>query len=172
MRPPFPLYPLSRAPPPDLTLLISFPPVPPTHPPTYSAPGKNRWSHVHVHSLASLYLSLLHLALSPSAPPPPKSGFSHYVLATNNGPPHYWAQLAQTIADLLVSKGELEDGKAVAKEGVRVTGTNSVGVSSNAKKLVGWTDEEKLADWVERDLGDVVRRFREGKSEIKENWGN
>lgn len=95
------------------------------------------------------------------------------MFATNAvGGPHKWKEVAEKVAEILKKSGELEDGTAVAKEGVRVTGTNSVGISSNAKKLVGWEDKEKLEDWLERDVKDVVARFRAGKSEVKENWGN
>ncbi|KAL7417185.1 hypothetical protein BDY24DRAFT_432899 [Mrakia frigida] len=143
---------------------------------TYVSPGLNIWSNVHIRSLSQLYTSLLSLLLSPSAPPPPQTGhgFEHYVLATSTAAQgtHSWKKIAETVGDYLKEMGELKEGGAVGKEGAKVTGTNSVGLSGRAKQLVGWEDTESVWDWLRADTEDTVRKFKEGKGGLKTNWGN
>lgn len=88
------------------------------------------------------------------------------MFATSTAKPHSWKDIAERVGEILKEMGELEDGKAVGKEGLpdKVVATNSFGVSSNAKRLVGWEDDEKLEDWLKEDVKVVVERFKAGKA--------
>ncbi|CDZ98586.1 NAD(P)-binding domain [Phaffia rhodozyma] len=139
----------------------------------YIEPGKNVWSNVHIDSLTKLYVSLIKLLLSPSAPPPPHHGFSHYIFGTSTSGPHSWKDLSAKVGDILYAHGLLSEGGSVGiardkykgpdmgysnKQGALQLGT-SVGKSVNGKELVGWEDTEVVWDWLDQDVMAAVKEW-------------
>lgn len=127
-------------------------------------------------SLSKLFLQLAQLLLSPSAPPPPHNGNSHYIFAVSKKP-HSWKAVAEQIGDTLKALGEIKEGGAVGLSeeeigaGMRqsnsasgsLTGTTSVAVSHKAKELVGWVDEDRIEDFLKKDVLDVLARAKAAK---------
>jgi hypothetical protein len=142
---------------------------------SYVLPGKNAWSYVHISSLANLYVSLIELLVSPSAPHPPKQGegLTHYITAASPNGPLVWSQVAMKVGDIMFDMGDVKQGGAVGEKECKVPGTDttSVAISSRAKELVGWEDKETVWNWLKTDVEDAVKKFKSENTQLKKDWG-